>query len=212
MHAARLPFGSSSLAAAIEPSTAASPLECRELSQQYAAAKQSLVDRQVNVYLSQAAQKGCAELATELLKDGASVHARRREGDTALHHAVKATQPDVARILLEQGADIELRNLSGATPLYLAIEANRPKTVALLLERGANVNAPGRSAVAPIAAAAFNGNEAIVGLLLAKGADPDAGTTRANPRSSMPPRAASPESSKGCSGRRLTSTRAMAIS
>src|SRR6476620_7418579 len=69
-------------------------LECRELSQRYAAGKQSAVDRQLNVYLSQAAQKGCAELAVELLQDGASVRARRREGDTALHHAVKATEPE----------------------------------------------------------------------------------------------------------------------
>ena len=152
----------------------ANMLECRELSQRYAAQKQSAVDRQLNVYLSQAAIKGCAELTIELLKDGASVRARRREGDTALHHAVKATEPEVARILLQHGADIELRDLSGATPLFLAIEANRPKAVALLLEHGANVNSPGRSAVAPVAAAAFNGSERIVNLLLEKGADPNA--------------------------------------
>jgi uncharacterized protein len=149
-------------------------LECRELSQRYTAQKRSAVDRQLNVYLSQAASKGCAELTIELLKDGASVRARRREGDTALHHAVKATEPDVARILLQHGADSELRDLAGATPLFLAIEANRPKAVQLLLEHGANVNAPGRSAVAPVAAAAFNGNERIVTLLLEKGADPNA--------------------------------------
>src|SRR6185295_10971506 len=131
----------------------ANMLECRELAQRYAAAKQSAVDRQLNIYLAQAAQKGCLELAGELLQDGASVRARRREGDTALHHAVKASEPDVARLLLEHGADIELRDLSGATPLFLAIEANRPKAVALLIERGANVNSPGRSAVAPSAAA-----------------------------------------------------------
>ena len=152
----------------------ANMLDCRELSQRYAAAKQSAVDRQLNIYLSQAAQKGCLELTNELLRDGASVRARRREGDTALHHAVKATEPEVARVLLDHGADIELRDLSGATPLFLAIEANRPKAVALLIERGANVNSPGRSAVAPIAAAAFNGSEPIVALLLEKAADANA--------------------------------------
>src|SRR5262249_34375190 len=152
----------------------ANMLECRELAQRYAAGKQSTVDRQLNVYLSQAAQKGCAELTLDLLEDGASVPGRRLQGDTALHYAVKATEREVARILLEHGADIELRDLSGATPLFLAIEANRPKAVALLLEHGANVNAPGRSAVAPVAAAAFNGSERMLDLLLAKGADPNA--------------------------------------
>ena len=57
----------------------ASMLECRELAQRYAAAKQSAVDRQLNIYLSQAAQKGCLELSNELLQDGASVRARRRD-------------------------------------------------------------------------------------------------------------------------------------
>ena len=152
----------------------ANMLDCRELAQGYAAARQSAVDRQLNVYLSQAAHKGCVELTLELLRDGASVRARRREGDAALHHAVKATEPEVAKILLQHGADVELRDLSGATPLFLAIEANRVQTVALLIEHGANVNAPGRSAVAPIAAAAFNGSQRIVDLLLAKGADPNA--------------------------------------
>src|SRR5690349_5960956 len=86
--------------AAAQANLPANMLECRELSQRYAAAKQSAVDRQLNIYLSQAAQKGCLELAGELLQDGASVRARRREGDTALHHAVKASEPDVARLLL----------------------------------------------------------------------------------------------------------------
>ena len=145
---------------------AADPLECREMAHAYAAAKPGLPERQVNTYLAQAARKGCAELVSQLLKDGASVHARRREGDTALHHAVKVTTPDVARLLLDAGADIEQRDLSGATPLYLAADANRLATVRLLLDRGANVDAPGRSAATPLIAAAYNGNERLVALLI----------------------------------------------
>src|SRR5262245_3265133 len=73
-------------------------IECRELAQRYSAARQSAVDRQLNIYLSQAAQKGCADLTLELIKDGASVRARRREGDTALHHAVKARDRKSTRL------------------------------------------------------------------------------------------------------------------
>src|SRR5262249_45829404 len=128
----------------------ASPLECRELGQKYLISKQALSDRQVNVLLSEAAQKGCTDLATELLKDGASVHARRRGGETALHHAVKSPQVDVVKLLLDHGAEIDQRELFGATPLYVAIEAGRLDTAALLLDRGANPNAPGKSAATPI--------------------------------------------------------------
>ncbi|MGH6814484.1 MAG: ankyrin repeat domain-containing protein [Hyphomicrobiaceae bacterium] len=155
----------------------ANPLECRDLSLRYEAGKQSLADRQVNVYLMQAAQKGCRALAELLLKDGASVHTRRREGDTALHHAVKTQQPDVAKLLLDHGANIERRDLSGATPLFLAVEANRVRTVVLLLARGANPNTPGRSAASPLAAAAFNGNAGLVDVLLMHGAAVDAEDT-----------------------------------
>jgi ankyrin repeat protein len=149
----------------------ASPHECQELTQTYHAAKQSIADRQVNTYLAQAASKGCLTLAQELLKDGASVHARRREGDTALHHAVKASDPDVAKLLLDHGADIEQRDLAGATPLTMAIDANRSRTVVLLLDRGANPNAVGKAGSSPLAVAAFGGHERIVRLLLKQGAD-----------------------------------------
>jgi uncharacterized protein len=153
------------------PAVGAESIECRDMIQNYAAAKKDLIDRQVNTYLARAAQKGCTQFVTELLKDGASVHARRREGDAALHHAVKATQPDTTRVLLDAGADIEQRDLSGATPLYLAVDAGRVATVRLLLERGAIMDAPGKSAATPLISAAYNGRENLVTLLLDRNGD-----------------------------------------
>ena len=153
----------------ISAPTLATPYECQELTQSYQTAKQAMADRQVNSHLAQAASKGCLTLAQELLKDGASVFARRREGDTALHHAVRAPEPDVARLLLDHGADIEQRDLAGATPLTLAIDANRSRTVILLLDRGADPNASGRAGSSPLAVAAYGGHERIVRLLLDRG-------------------------------------------
>jgi uncharacterized protein len=166
--------GACAFAAATAAPAAASPLECRELAVHYAANRQALVERQVNTLLAQAAQKGCLDLAAALIGDGASVHARRRGGETVLHFAVKLADPAVAALFIGRGADIELRTLAGATPLMLAVEANRPRMVAMLLDRGADPNAPGRSAVSPLAAAAFTGNERVVDLLLGRGADPSA--------------------------------------
>src|SRR6202008_3370796 len=57
-------FASTAAVAVLAVATAvpamANPLECRELAQRYTVLKQSAVDRQVNVFLVQAAQKGCA--------------------------------------------------------------------------------------------------------------------------------------------------------
>lgn len=155
------------------PPLAASPHECREIAQRYTEGKRDLVERQVNVYFSQAAGKGCLDLVRDLVRDGASIRAKQRDGGTPLHQAVKAPSPDVARLLLDLGADIEARDLAGATPLYNAIDAGRFATVNLLIERGANPDGPGKSAASPLIVAAFNGHERIVWMLLERKTDPN---------------------------------------
>lgn len=152
---------------------AANPLECREMTQRYNAGKRDLIERQVSVYFLQAAGKGCLDLVRDLVKDGASIRAKQRDGSTPLHQAVKVPRPDVARLLLDLGADIEARDLTGATPLYNAIDAGRFGAVDLLIERGANPDGPGKSAASPLIVAAFNGHERIVALLLERKADPN---------------------------------------
>jgi uncharacterized protein len=149
------------------------PLHCRDLAQKYEVAKTQLVDRQIITYLAQAGEKGCIDLARQLLHEGGSVNARRREGDTALHHAARGPRPEIAALLLDAGADIELRDLSGATPLTIAIEAGRDATAQLLIKRGATLTNPGRSGATPLIAAAFYGRDRLVTLLLDRKVDPD---------------------------------------
>src|SRR5262245_13212058 len=112
--------------------------DCAELAQDYRATKQGLEPPQRVAALARAAREGCLALVTELIGDGASVAARGRLGDTALHHAVRAADPEVAAYLLARGADIEQRKLNGETPLTIAIQFYRPLTATLLLERGAD--------------------------------------------------------------------------
>gem|GEM_PF-6847576 len=70
-----------------------------------------------------------------LLAHGADVHARDREGNTALH---EANSEAVARALLAGGADPNARNVKGETPLFNAYQDDaKPALVAAGADLGA---------------------------------------------------------------------------
>lgn len=73
------------------------------------------------------------------------------EGDTALHIAAAAYQPDLVQRLLAIGADVGVKNRRGAEPLHYAADG-----------------APGSDAWRPTEQAA------VISALIAAGADPDA--------------------------------------
>jgi ankyrin repeat protein len=58
-----------------------------------------------------------ADAALELIKAGANVNARSKEGYTPL---INAPAADVVRVLLENGADLSARDKDGKTALDLA--------------------------------------------------------------------------------------------
>ena len=60
---------------------------------------------------------GQAEIAEQLIKGGADVDGKNRDGRTPLHEAAFMGQSDIARILLQNGADVEHRDDNGQTPL-----------------------------------------------------------------------------------------------
>jgi ankyrin repeat protein len=146
--------------------------ECAELRQLVAAKKNATDIRQADANLFQAADKGCLDVAQDMLAKGANPLARRNNGESALHIAARAGEVEIAALLIEHGAKIELRDLKGATPLFIAAESKRKNIVKLLLEHGAIADAPGRSETTPLSAAAFNGNDTIIRQLLAAGAKP----------------------------------------
>ena len=60
------------------------------------------------------------EIAEQLIKAGADVNGKNRDGGTPLHEAAFMGQDRVARILIRNGADVEARDDNGQTPLNLA--------------------------------------------------------------------------------------------
>ena len=63
---------------------------------------------------------GEVEIAEQLIKAGADVNGKNRDGSTPLHEAAFMGRDRVARILIRNGADVEARDDNGQTPLNLA--------------------------------------------------------------------------------------------
>ena len=57
-----------------------------------------------------------------LLKAGADVHARDKNGATPLHRAVRTRCTKAVKFLLEAGANATLKNKSGSTSFHLAVQ------------------------------------------------------------------------------------------
>jgi ankyrin repeat protein len=150
---------------------AADSERCQGLSRRFEIAKPQITAIEVSLTLFSAVDGNCIDLATKLLDQGASVHARDRLGARPLSHAAKSGHLQMVDLLLARGAPIDARNLAGATALYFAAEGSHISTAQRLIERGAGVNLGGRSGISPIAAAAYAGNDVIVEALLSHGAD-----------------------------------------
>ena len=146
-------------------------LACDDLSQRVRVAADNLDQRTLNFFLFEAAQKGCVEMARNLLEQGASLSARERFGNTPLLLAADAGHRDIVKLMLDAGADIEHQNLAGSNALLRAANANRRRMVTLLLQSGAPVDQANKQGITPLLAAVFNGNIKMVETLLAAGGD-----------------------------------------
>ena len=70
--------------------------------------------------LSWAIFAGEVEIAEQLIKAGADVNAKNRDGSTPLHEAAFMGRSTMARILIQNGADMDAVNDDGQTPFNLA--------------------------------------------------------------------------------------------
>jgi hypothetical protein len=77
-----------------------------------------------------------------LIKSGADVHAKARDGGTALHDAALWGNIGAAKLLIAAGADVNAKGHSGTTPIDFAKDArkNSKEIIQLLLGAGANAN------------------------------------------------------------------------
>lgn len=113
-------------------------------------------------------------------------------GDTALHFAAAAYQPEIARQLIAAGANVRARNRFGDEPLQAAAAGGpgshhwnpsaQAATIACLVEAGADPNAASKRGVTPLHIAVRTRCACAVRKLLDLGAD----ASRTNKNGSTP--------------------------
>ena len=114
----------------------------------------------------------CTEL---LIREGADVNKKDRNGRTPLHLAIAISGSiDCSLALISAGADVNAKCKDGETPLIGTVKFNSAKSIGILLEKGADVNAFDSSGSNALYYAAKRGNTRIIQLLLNGGADVNA--------------------------------------
>ncbi len=125
-------------------------------------------DRDGQMPLHVAAQRGRQVITRLLLANGADIEAKNRQGHTPLETAVLAGKVQVARLLLKQDAELDAQQL-----LMLAIEvdANFRDVFKFLVRQGADVNADLEDGETPLIRAIDSGHRLVVKRLIDEGAD-----------------------------------------
>lgn len=88
--------------------------------------------------LFEALEKGDSSLAQNLVKRGANVNAKDRNGWTPLMSAAGRGNVALAKLLLDNGASYDPADFENQTPLTVALETGSASVVELLLARGMN--------------------------------------------------------------------------
>ena len=108
----------------------------------------------------------------QLLKQGADVNVKDKDGWTPLQWAALKGNIDIGKCLIENGADVNIKDNLGRTPLYRASRWNQIGVAKLLIENGADVNAKDKDGWTPLHLAAVLDRIDIVKVLIENGADP----------------------------------------
>lgn len=123
-----------------------------------------------NTMLIEAVREGNLDMMQFLLDQGADMGYTSVRGETPLHAAVDAEQPEAALFLLDRGYIIDIKNAKAYSALHLAVEQNKPAMVELLLDHGANIELTEKRRWTPLHIAVDAHHNGMVDLLLKRGA------------------------------------------
>lgn len=103
---------------------------------QFGCASMSLPEK--NASLLRAAATGDLATVQRMIDLGAQVNFGNRQGDTALHLAVKNRHPQVATVLIAKGANVNQPNALGDTPLHTSVYTKQDEVAQRLRDSGAS--------------------------------------------------------------------------
>ena len=124
--------------------------------------------------LVSAAKAGNAAEVKALLRKGANVNARDKDGATALLKAVVNGRRPVVSLLIARGADVNAKDNQGSTPLMGAAFNGHVDLLRVLIAKGADPNAKTRDGETALTYAALMGSTCAARDLLAHKADVNA--------------------------------------
>ena len=110
----------------------------------------------------------------ELLKKGADLEAKDKDGITALIEAVSCGMLDVVKCLAEHGADLDAKDGDGRTVLMKAVNWVKLDVVKCLAEHGADLEAKDKYGNTALMKAAYKGQLDVVKCFVELGADLEA--------------------------------------
>lgn len=111
------------------------------------------------------------EITQILLKNGAEINFKNKNGNTPLHFAVEQPDVDIVKLLLDYNAGINIVNMYNQNPLIMAVKFGNFQIVKLLLEKGSDVNLIDRGNYNALQHAVSEGYFDIVKLLLDYGSN-----------------------------------------
>src|SRR5205823_2437173 len=88
-----------------------------------------------------AMQRKRLEMAGFLIRQGAKIEAKDKDGGTPLLRASQQGKPEMVAFLIARGAHLQVRDRYGYPPLHWAAFNGMPAVVRILLDHGADVNA-----------------------------------------------------------------------
>jgi ankyrin repeat protein len=117
--------------------------------------------------LSWAAQEGCYKMCEILIKHGANVNYKDKDGITPLYQAVGSNHLKIVSLLLKNNAEVDPIFVGGGkvTPLHIASAYSYYSCVKLLLKYGANPRIKDEKGNYPITFAKRHKHKTIVEIL-----------------------------------------------
>lgn len=121
--------------------------------------------------LFEAINRGDVEVVKALIKGGADIEIKNKDGETPLLLAVKENKYDIAKFLINNGSDVSFVRKDGRSMLIEAVDEKDLRLTELLLKKGVAIDYKSRQNPPALFEAIDKGKIEIVKILLKEGAD-----------------------------------------